>query len=219
MAKLTAEECIARLRASAAPGGKKGMARFGIRPEKALGVRIPVLRALAKEAGRDHALARDLWRSGIHEARILASMVDEPERVTPAQMDRWAREFDSWDVCDQCCMNLFDRTPHAWGKAVEWTGREEEFVKRAGLALMASLAWHRKDAPDADFAPFLAAAERAADDPRAYVKKGASWALRQMGKRSPALRGKAVASARRLASSGSPAARWVGRDVLRELEA
>lgn len=216
-ARLTADACLARLRAAAEPGGKEGMARFGIRPAKALGVRVPRIRALAREAGRDHALAANLWRSGVHEARILASMVDEPDRVTPAQMDRWARAFDAWDVCDQCCMNLFCRTPHAWGKALAWSAREEAFVKRAGLALMATLAVHAKGAAVADFAPFFPAAERAADDPRAYVQKGASWALRQMGKRSAGLRRRAVASARRLAASSSPHARWVGRDALREL--
>lgn len=216
-ARLTADECLARLRAAAVPGGVEGMARFGIRPAKPLGVRMPVIRALAREAGRDHALAAALWRSGVHEARILASLVEEPARVTPAQMDRWARAFDAWDVCDQCGMNLFDRTEHAWSKAVEWSLDEREFVKRAGLALMASLAAHRKKAPDAAFAPFFPAVERAAGDERVYVKKAASWALRQMGKRSAGLRRRAVASARRLAASPSSGARWVGKDALREL--
>ena len=215
---LSAEECLRRLRAAAEPGGKEGMARFGIDPARALGVRVPHIRRIAKEAGRDHKLAAALWKSGIHEARILASMVDEPDKVTPAQMDRWAKAFDSWDVCDQCCMNLFDRTPHAWAKALEWSRREEEFVKRAGLALMACLAWHDKAAPDKAFAPFFPAIERAAEDPRNFVKKAASWALRQTGKRSPGLHRQAMKSARGLSKAGAPAARWVGKDALRELE-
>lgn len=216
-ASFAVDECVARLRAAAQPGDKGGMARFGIRPAKALGVRMPIIRRIAKEAGRDHALAAGLWRTGIHEARILASLVDEPERVTPAQMDRWVRQFEAWDVCDQCCMNLFDRTPHAWAKAVEWMSREREFEKRAGFALVACLAWHDKDAQDARFVPLLDAVVAHADDGRNFVKKAASWALRQTGKRSPPLRRAAVSRASALAASEGGGARWVGRYALRGL--
>lgn len=201
----------------ASPEDVAGMARFGIHVENAFGLRIPVLRKTAKETGRDHALALALWASGKHEARILASMVDEPARVTRAQMERWARAFDSWDLCDQCCMNLFDETPFAWDVALAWSAREEEFVKRAGFALMACLAWRDEDAPDARFAPFLDAIERESDDDRNFVKKAASWALRQIGKRSPGLRNAALARAERIAERGSRAARWVAADALREL--
>ncbi len=194
------------------------MARFGINVDGALGVSVTELRRIAKRLGRDHRLASDLWRTGIHEARILASMVEEPERVTEAQMDRWVRVFDSWDVCDQVCMNLFDRTPFAWRKALEWSRREPEFEKRAGFALMACLAWHDRDAPPSRFTRFFTAVERESGDDRNFVKKAVSWALRQMGKRSPELRRKAIESARKLESRDARSARWIARDALRELE-
>lgn len=193
------------------------MARFGIDASRALGVRIPVLRRIARREGRDHALALALWATGIHEARILAGMVDEPERVTKAQMARWAKAFHSWDLCDQVCMNLFDRTTHAWAMARAWSRREEEFVKRAGFALMACLAWHDEASPDARFRPFFRDIAREAEDPRNFVKKAVNWALRQLGKRSPGLRREAIVVASHLAERDVAAARWVGRDALREL--
>lgn len=194
------------------------MARFGINPEHALGVRIPDLRSLAKELGRDHSLALALWRTGVHEARILASMVDEPERVTERQMESWVRAFDSWDLCDQVCGNLFDRTPLAKAKTVEWMGREEEFVKRAGFALAAWRAVHERAGPDGEFAALLPLIEREAHDPRNFVKKAVSWALRQIGKRNRSLNRRAIAVAKRLARRDDSApARWVGMDALREL--
>jgi 3-methyladenine DNA glycosylase AlkD len=209
---------MTRLRLLARPGGLEGMARFGINPGKALGVRIPDLRRLAKELGRDHSLALALWRTEVHEARILASMVDEPERVTERQMEAWARSFDSWDLCDQVCGNLFDRTAPASVKTLGWMGREEEFVKRAGFAMAAWRAVHDRDAPDRDFAELLPLIEREADDPRNFVKKAVSWALRQIGKRNRALNRRAVEVAERLAErENSVSARWVGRDALREL--
>lgn len=194
------------------------MARFGINPEHALGVRIPDLRRLAKELGKDHSLALALWRTGVHEARILASMVDQPERVTERQMESWVRAFDSWDVCDQVCGNLFDRTRFAGEKTVEWMGRDEEFVKRAGFALAAWRAVHDRDAADGEFIDLLPHIEREAEDARNFVKKAVSWALRQLGKRNRALNRRAVAVAKRLsARKDSAAARWVGADALREL--
>lgn len=209
---------LGRLRSLAGPGGREGMARYGINPALALGVRIPDLRRLAHEIGTDHSLALRLWRTGVHEARILAGMIDDPARVTERQMESWARGFDSWDLCDQVCANLFDRTPHAWEKAVTWTARHEEFVKRAGFTLMACLAVHARSAGDTAFRRFLRVIEERATDERNYVRKGASWALRQIGKRNDALHAAAVRVARSLAQEDTPGSRWVGRDVLRELE-
>jgi 3-methyladenine DNA glycosylase AlkD len=194
------------------------MARFGINPERALGVRIPDIRRLAKELGTDHGLALALWRTEVHEARILASMVADPERVTERQMESWVKGIDSWDVCDQVCGNLFDRTPFAGAKSIEWAGREQEFVKRAGFAIMAWRAVHDRAADDREFLELLPVIESQADDPRNFVKNAVSWALRQIGKRSRRLNRAAAAVAKRLAEGGdSPAAQWVGRDALREL--
>jgi len=216
-AAVTEAEVLARLRSMARPGGREGMARFGINPDRALGVRIPDLRTLAREIGTDHPLALRLWRTGVHEARILAGMIDDPARVTERQMESWARSFDSWDLCDQVCMNLFDKAPLAWSKAAEWAGRDEEFVKRAGFALMACLAVHDKGAGDEAFRRFLPSIEREAGDDRNFVKKAVNWALRQIGKRNGRLRRDVLRVARRLAEADSRAARWVGRDALREL--
>jgi 3-methyladenine DNA glycosylase AlkD len=194
------------------------MARFGISTEGALGVPMPALRKLAKELGRDHALGLALWKTAIHEARILAALVGDPERITRAQADRWVRDLDSWDVCDQLCMNLLDRTDFAYEKAAEWSRRKREFEKRAGFALMAILAVHDKSAPDSKLAKFLPAIEREATDERNFVKKAVNWALRQIGKRSPSLKRKAIAAAKRIAKQDSKPARWTARNALRELE-
>ncbi len=209
---------IAQLRAMANPENVAGMARFGINPSSTLGVSMPKVRSLARGL-RDHDLAQELWASGIHEARILAALVDDPRQVTDEQMEAWAAGFDSWDVCDQVVMNLFDRTPYAVEKAHAWAAREEEFVKRAGFALMASLAVHAKKMPDDVFLAFLPLIEREAGDGRNFVKKAVNWALRQIGKRNPALQQAAIQSARRIRSTASSsAARWVAADALRELE-
>jgi 3-methyladenine DNA glycosylase AlkD len=200
------------------PARLEGMARFGIDTSTALGITVTELRRLARDLGRDHALAADLWASGIHEARILASIVDDPAAVTERQMESWVREFDSWDLCDQVCMNLFDRTPFAFDTALEWSAREPEFEKRAGFALMASAAVHRKDRPDRDFHPFLPRIRAGSSDERNYVKKAVSWALRQIGKRSAGLHARAITTAHRIESIDSRSARWIARDVLRELE-
>ena len=212
------DEVLGRLRGLARPGGREGMARFGINPERALGVRIPDIRRLAKELGTDHSLALSLWRTEVHEARILASMVADPARVTERQMESWVKGIDSWDVCDQVCGNLLDRTPFARAKSIEWAGREQEFVKRAGFAIMAWRAVHDRAADDREFLELLPVIEREADDPRNFVKKAVSWALRQIGKRSRSLNRAAVQVAKRLADQGESApARWVGREALREL--
>jgi 3-methyladenine DNA glycosylase AlkD len=194
------------------------MGRFGIDTRNALGVAVTELRGLARRIGRDHDLAAALWRSEIHEARLLATMVDEPSSVTEAQMERWVSDLTSWDLCDQLCGNLFDKTPFAFDTALGWSGREEEFVKRAGFALMASLAVHRKDVGDSRFEAFFPAISAQATDDRNYVKKAVSWALRQIGKRSPELHRKAIATARQIGRIDARAARWIARDVLRELE-
>lgn len=195
------------------------MARFGINPDRALGVRIPDLRRLAKEVGTDHRLALALWRSEVHEARIIASMIDDPTKVTEGQMESWVADFDSWDLCDQCCGNLFDRTSLAYRKAVEWSGRDGEFVKRAGFALIAWAAVHDKEADDRVFLELLPLIEQEAEDDRNFVKKAVNWSLRQIGKRNRRLHRAASAVARRLAKrNDSRAARWIGTDALRELE-
>lgn len=212
------EEILDHLRALANPASVAGMARYGINPHNTLGASIPALRKLAREAGCDHALAEALWASGIHEARILAALVDRPQEVTAEQMERWVRDFDSWDVCDQVCSNLFDKTPWAYEKAVEWSGREEEFVKRAGFALMAALAWHDKKAPDSAFAVFLPLIAREAGDGRNYVKKAVNWALRQIGKRSRRLNALAIQTAEEIRQQDARAARWIAADALRELQ-
>jgi len=173
---------------------------------------------MAKEAGRNHALALRLWRTGIHEARILAAFVDEPGKVATAQMEKWVRGFDSWDVCDQVCSGLFDRTPYAWSKALEWSRRKQEFVKRAGFVLMAALAVHAKDVPDTCFAGFFPAIRRGAEDERNFVKKAVNWAIRQIGKRSRFLNRRMVRLSREIARLESRSARWIAADALRELE-
>ncbi|RJQ56032.1 MAG: DNA alkylation repair protein [Actinobacteria bacterium] len=193
------------------------MARFGINPENTLGISIPTLRKMAKSMGKDHRLALRLWHSEIHEARILAAFIDEPGEVTEEQMDEWVAAFDSWDVCDQVCANLFDRTPFAYEKALEWSARSGEFEKRAGFALMAALAWHDKQAPDEKFLPFLPVIEREAADERNFVKKAVNWALRQIGKRNEVLNRAAIATAERIGRQQSKAARWTASDALREL--
>ena len=214
---MSVESILAEMRAKADPRAVEGMARFGISSEGTLGLSVATLREIAKRVGKDHEKALGLWGSGVHEARILASLVDEPGRVTEAQMERWVGEFDSWDVCDGCCGNLFDRTPFAHAKALEWSARKEEFVRRAGFVLMAELAVHDKRAPDDAFRRFFPAIERGSTDPRNFVKKAVNWALRQIGKRNRRLNAEAVAVARRIEGVDSTAARWVASDALREL--
>ncbi len=212
-----ARQVISRLEQLADPEAVKSLARFAIRGHGALGVKIPVLRQMAKEIGRDHNLALALWKTEIHEARILASMVDDPGQVSAAQMDAWAADFDSWDVCDQVCSNLFDRTPFAYDKALEWSGRPEAFVKRAAFSLMAALSVHDKQAPDSKFKPFLPVIMRESGDDRNFVKKAVNWALRQIGKRSRDLNQKAIGTAEEILQLGTGAGRWIAVDALREL--
>lgn len=213
-----AEQVISRLQSMASPEQLGGMARYGMSVERRLGVSIPKLRKLARELAHDHQLAADLWKSGIAEARILASMVDEPHKVTGRQMDHWVKDFDSWDVCDQVCMNLFDKTPLAWKKIRKWSMREEEFVKRAAFALIACLAWHDKAAADERFIELLPLIAQASTDQRNYVRKAVNWALRNIGKRNTILNKAAIRTAREIRQIDSKAARWIAADAIRELE-
>lgn len=214
----TASELLEKLHSMANPANAAGMARFGINPANTLGISVKDLRGLAKGVC-DHALALELWASGIHEVRILAALVEDARQVTPEQMDAWALDFDSWDVCDQACFNLFDRTPHALAKAHEWAARNEEFVKRGGFAIMAGKAIHDKRAGDDVFLDFLPVIAREAGDSRNFVKKAVNWALRQIGKRNPALQQAAIETARQIRDEApNAAARWVAADALRELE-
>jgi 3-methyladenine DNA glycosylase AlkD len=189
---MTLDQVIATLKQHANPQNVQGMARFGIRPAHALGIAIPMLRNLAKEIGKNQSLALELWNSGIHEARKLASMIAEPHLFSPQQMEDWVRDFDSWDVCDQVCGDLFDKTPYAYQKALEWCHREQEFVRRAGFVMMAELAVHDKQAVDEQFLPFFPLIKQYALDERNFVKKAVNWALRQIGKRNSHLRALAV---------------------------
>ncbi len=211
-------EIIKQLKSLSNPEAVEGMARFGINPRNTFGVSIPNLRKIAKAAGKDHELALQLWDSGIHEARLLAGFIDDPALVTLEQMEEWVSDFDSWDVCDQVCSNLFDKTSSAYQKATEWAGREEEFVKRAGFVLMASLAVHDKAAGENEFEKFLSMIKREASDERNFVKKAVNWALRQIGKRNVYLNKLAVKTAVEIQKLHSRSARWIAADAIRELE-
>ena len=211
------QEILKKLKSQANPENVKGMARFGINPQKIYGITIPVLRKMAKEIGQDHQLSQQLWDSGIHEARILASMIDEPEKVSEKQLEKWVKDFDSWDVCDQVCMNLFEKVPLASKKINDWSKRKEEFVKRTAYALMACLAWHNKEAPNSFFVKFLPLIKKGATDERNFVKKAVNWALRNIGKKNLALNKKAITAAQEIQKIESKSARWIAGDALREL--
>lgn len=215
--RTTLHAVLKKLEARADPAVRAAMARFGVHVEKAHGISMPVLRKLAKEIGTDHRLAQQLWASGIHEARILAGLVDDPAKVTAKQMERWARDFNAWDVVDGSCCHLFVFARPAWRKAVEWARREPEFVRRAGFALMACLAVHDKEASDARFVRLLRIIRRRASDERNFVKKAVNWALRQIGKRNRRLNRSAIRTAKQIRSTDAPTARWVAADALREL--
>ncbi|HOH83716.1 MAG TPA: DNA alkylation repair protein [Bacteroidales bacterium] len=200
------------------PSNVKGMARFGIATGQAFGVPLPALRQKAKSYKKNRALALDLWQSGHHEARIMATMIDDCKQVTEAQMEQWAHDFDSWDVCDQCCSNLFDKTAFAINKSTEWTTRHEEFVKRAGFTMIACLAVHAKKMDDRQFIEFLPLIVRESTDDRNFVRKAVNWALRQIGKRNTALYPEALAVAQKLMLSENKTARWIGTDASKELQ-
>ncbi|HEX9708967.1 MAG TPA: DNA alkylation repair protein [Candidatus Thermoplasmatota archaeon] len=216
-ASARARQALLEIKRQGSRANREGMARYGIRAREAYGVSAPVLRSIAKRLGRDHELTLALRRTGVFEARVLAALVADPAALTPAEMDRWALEFENWADCDAACANTFDRTPHAYAVAAAWSRRPEELVRRSAFSLMAALAVHDKRAPDRAFAAFLPLIEGAAGDGRNNVKKGVNWALRQIGKRNRALNRRAVACARRIARQGSPSARWIASDALREL--
>jgi 3-methyladenine DNA glycosylase AlkD len=195
----------------------KGRARFGINSKKAYGVRMPELRRMARKIGKDHGLAQKLWEYGYSETRIMASMIEDPKIITEEQMEKWVIEFDSWDVCDQCCMNLFRKTPFAYKKIYEWSEREEEFVKRAAFTLIATLAVHDKKADDEKFEELFPLIIRESEDNRNFVKKAVNWALRQIGKRNLNLNKKAIIIAQEIDNREFRSAKWIAKDALREL--
>jgi 3-methyladenine DNA glycosylase AlkD len=210
-------EVLRKLRSLGTAHNVEGMARFGIRAKKVYGVSKPKMDLLAREIGRNRGLALQLWDSGVHDARILAGMIDDAAQVTAAQMEKWVRVFDNWDVCDGTCCHLFVFCKPVWKKAVEWSRREEELVKRAGFALMAYLAYRDKSAPDSKFLKLLSIIERKANDDRNFVRKAVNWALRNIGKRNLRLNRTAIRAAERIREQGSRAARWIAADALREL--
>ena len=212
------DEVMEELRSMAKPGKLEGMAHFGIKGDKRLGISMPELRKASKSIGKDHELALKLWSTKIPDAMILATLVDDPEKVTEQQAESWVKDLDSWDVCDQLCMNLFDRVPFAGKKIREWSKRDEEFVKRASFALIACIAWHDKDAPDELFIRFFPVIKNGATDERIYVKKAVSWALRHIGKKNLYLNRKATSLAREIKNIDSKPSRWIAYDVIRELE-
>lgn len=211
------DDIIAQLKSLANPHNVEGMARFGIASAHTLGISLPALRDIAKAHRRDHALALKLWDSGIHEARILATIIDDPQQVTPEQMEAWAADFDSWDVVDQACINLFQKTPYADQKIREWYTRDEEYVRRAAFSLIATVAVHHKTASDAQMESYYTLIKQAATDERNFVKKAVNWALRQIGKRSRALNASALALAREIAALDSRSAKWIAADAIKEL--
>lgn len=215
----SASQVLARLKSMGDAEDLKGMARFGMSVEKRFGVSVPEMRKMAKEIGRNHALALKLWKTGIADARILASMIADPEAMRARDLKDWVFAFDSWDVCDQVCMNLLEKVPLARRKIPEWAAREEEFVRRSAFALIACLAWHDKQASDAEFRRYLPLIRRGAEDERNFVKKAVSWALRNIGKRNAALHKAAMQTAKDLQRMDSRVARWIAADTIRDLEA
>jgi 3-methyladenine DNA glycosylase AlkD len=211
------EQVINQLKQKSNPVYLAGMKRFGIEDKNALGVPMPELRKLAKTIKKDHALALELWNTGIHEARMLASLIDDPALVTAEQMNNWVKDFNSWDLCDQVCGNLFDRTTFAIEKAIAFTNCEEEFIKRAGFVLMAEYAVHNKTADDATFMALLPLINREAWDNRNFVKKAVNWALRQIGKRNNNLKKAAIKTAESILLQNSVAAKWIATNALNEL--
>jgi 3-methyladenine DNA glycosylase AlkD len=215
--EICCDKILNELKSLSNPKAVEGMARFGINPKNTYGVSIPEIRRIARKVGKNHKLAQELWTSGIHEARILSCMIDEPKLISEEQMEKWVKDFDSWDVCDQCCSNLFDKTEFAHKKAVEWSKRNGEFVKRAGFVLMATLAVHDKKAKDVDFMKFLPIIKRESNDTRNFVKKAVNWALRQIGKRNINLNEEAIKAAKEIQRFDSKSAKWIASDALREL--
>jgi 3-methyladenine DNA glycosylase AlkD len=215
---VSVKDVLDKLQSKAQPEHLEGMAKYGIKVEQRLGVSVPDMRKLAKEIGRDHKLALGLWKTGIAEARIVAAMIDDPAELTEEQMEDWVKGINSWDICDQVCDNLFEKNQLAWRKIVDWSEREEEFVKRTAFSLIACLAWHDKQANDEKFIELFPVIIRGATDERNFVKKAVNWALRNIGKRNLNLNKAAINTAKEIKQLDSKAARWVAADAIRELE-
>ncbi len=215
---MTYEQVVEELRSMADPSNLEGQDRFGIDISTSLGISMTHLRSLARRIGKHHELALRLWDSGIREAQILATLVDDPRHVTPEQMEEWAQQFHSWDVVDAACCNLFDRTQYRYTKAVEWAGREEEFVKRAGFSLMAGIAVHDRKAANQELIDLLPIIQRESCDRRNFVRKAVNWALRQIGKRNIELNRAAIETGERIADMECRGAHWVASDALKELQ-
>ncbi|HBX49493.1 MAG: DNA alkylation repair protein [Bacteroidetes bacterium RIFOXYA12_FULL_35_11] len=216
--KITTDEIKSRLEAAGSEKNKEGMQRFGICFEKAFGAPLPIIRTLAKEIGKNHELAMELWENPYHEIKLLATMIAEPKKLNSELMDKWAAKFYSWDICDQCCANLFRNNLLAWEKAIIWCKDDREFVKRAGFVLMAQLCVKDKKADDKKFEAFFPYLIEGAEDERNMVKKAVNWALRQIGKRNISLNEKALDTAEIIYKKGNKAARWIAADAIRELK-
>jgi 3-methyladenine DNA glycosylase AlkD len=214
----TVRAVMAELRRHASRRNVEGMARFGIRSAQVYGVSKPQLDAMARRIGKNHHLGMQLWETGNHDARLLGMLISECQKVTPAQMERWVKDFDNWDICDGTCCHLFAASKLAWGRSFAWSKRKREFEKRAGFALAAFLAVHDKQEEDARFEEFLKVIERQAWDERNFVRKAVNWALRNIGKRNTRLNRAAIACAERIRQSGTKAGRWIAADALRELK-
>ncbi|MFZ1289795.1 MAG: DNA alkylation repair protein [Melioribacteraceae bacterium] len=215
--EFSVDEIVGILKQNKNSKNVEGMAKFGINPEFALGISLPFLRNLGKQIGKNHELAIDLWQTKIHEARILSTIIADSKQITKSLMNSWVNDFNSWDLCDQCCMNLFRKSEFAFEKSLEWMERNEEFVKRAGFALVATLAVHSKNLTNEDFEIYLQKIIEKSDDERNFVKKAVNWALRQIGKRNIYLNQKAIEVSEKLINSESKSAKWIGKDALKEL--
>lgn len=218
MKKNQSAEILKKLRSLANAKNVAGMARFGINSKNTLGIPLPYLRDLAKKIGQNHQTAKDLWSSGVHEARILASLIADAKLISGKQMEEWVKDFDSWDVCDQVCLNLFDKTPLVFKKINQWTKASPEFVKRAGFALIASLAVHQRNLADEQFTKFFPLIKKGSTDDRNFVKKAVNWALRQIGKRNKKLNKEAIKLAQEIKKIDSRSARWIANNALLELK-
>ena len=214
----SSKELLKILHSKANTKNVEGMAKFGMTSTKRLGISVPDMRKIAKQNGKDHAVAMELWDTGIPEAQIVAALIAEPEKLTEGQMEHWVKDFNSWDVCDQVCMNLFDKTPLAWKKIYDWSEREEEFVKRAAFSLIACMAWHIKTLPDEKLIELFPLIKREATDERNFVKKAVNWALRHIGKKNKTLNKAAISLAKEIKQIDSKSARWIASDAIRELE-
>ena len=215
---MTAKQILSELKKLENPANIEGMRRYGITAENTFGVTMPILKDMAKKLKYSHKLAGELWDTKIREARIISFLIDDPKEVTEKQMEKMVKEFNSWDICDGCCSNLFRKTPFAYKKAVEWSKRKEEYVKRAGFVMIAVLAVHDKKADDSKFIKLFPLLEKDARDERNFVKKAVNWALRQIGKRNTNLQKEAIKLAERIREQPYKSSRWIAADALRELK-